>query len=69
MPPRKHPPDHLAQERPLSLKEIASKLGYKDEHAIRTRFPELCRAITAKRKRHPGRRKEKVRPALAARVV
>lgn len=57
--------DHLAQERPLSLKEIASKLGYKAPHAIRERFPELCRAITAKRKLHPGR-KEKVRLALEA---
>ncbi|MGO9896836.1 MAG: hypothetical protein ACLPX8_21755 [Bryobacteraceae bacterium] len=58
--------DHLAQERPLSLKEIASKLGYKADNAIRARFPELCRAITAKRKLHPGRGKEKVRLALQA---
>jgi AraC-like DNA-binding protein len=58
--------DHLAQERPLSLKEIASKLGYKADNAIRTRFPELCRAITAKRKLHPGRGTEKVRVALQA---
>ena len=57
---------HLAQESPLSLKEIASKLGYKAPHAIRERFPGLCRAITAKRKLHPGRGKEKVRLALEA---
>jgi AraC-like DNA-binding protein len=56
--------DHLAQEHPRSLKEIASKLGYKSDNAIRARFPELCRAITAKRKLHPGRGKEKVRVAL-----
>jgi len=58
--------DHLAQERPLSLTEIASKLGYKAAHAIRGRFPELCRAITAKRKLHPSRGKERVRLALEA---
>ena len=59
-------PDHLAQERPLSLREIASKLGYKADNAIRTQFPELCRAITAKRKLHPGRGREKMRLALQA---
>lgn len=58
--------DHLAQECPPSLKEIASKLGYKADQAVRTRFPELCRAITAKRKLHRGRGKEKVRLALEA---
>jgi len=58
--------DHLTQERPLSREEIASKLGYKADNAIRTRFPELCRAITAKRRLHPGREKEKVRLALQA---
>ena len=57
---------HLAQQSPLSLKEIASKLGYKAPHAIRTRFPELCRAITAKRKQQPLRRREELRPALEA---
>lgn len=56
--------DHLAQESPLSLKEIASTLGYKAPQAIRERFPELCRAITAKRKQQPLRGKEKLRLAL-----
>ena len=57
---------HLAQESPLSLKEIASKLGYKAAHAIRRRFPELCRAIAAKRKQQPLRGREKLRLALEA---
>ena len=57
---------NLAQESPLSLREIASKLGYKAPHAIRERFPELCRAIAAKRKQQPLRGKEKLRLALEA---
>jgi AraC-like DNA-binding protein len=58
--------DHLAQESPLSVNEIASKLGYKAAQALRERFPELCRAITAKRKQQPLRGKEKLRLALEA---
>ena len=58
--------DHLAQESPLSLKEIASALGYKAPHAIRERFPDLCREITAKHKLHPSPGKEKMRLALEA---
>ena len=57
---------HLAQESPLSLKEIGSELGYKAAHAIRRRFPELCRAIAAKRKQQPLRGREKLRLALEA---
>jgi AraC-like DNA-binding protein len=55
---------HLAEEDPPSIREIASELGYKGRHAIRGRFPALCRAITSKRKQQPLRGKEKLRLAM-----
>jgi len=55
---------HLAEEYPPSIRQIASELGYKGRHAIRDRFPELCRAITDKRKQQPLRGKERLRLGL-----
>jgi AraC-like DNA-binding protein len=55
---------HLARETPLSLNEIASRLGYKGSGGIRERFPELCRAITAKREQQFFHKREQMRRAL-----
>jgi transcriptional regulator with XRE-family HTH domain len=57
---------HLDQESPLSLNEIASRLGYKSSTAIRERFPDVCRAIAAKRKQNFLQNREKMRVALKA---
>jgi AraC-like DNA-binding protein len=40
---------YLARQGPPSLDEIAFQLGYKNSGTIHDRFPELCRAIAAKR--------------------
>jgi hypothetical protein len=55
---------HLARENPLSLNEIASRLGYKGSGGISERFPDLCRAITAKRKQQFLHKREQMRRAL-----
>ena len=55
---------HLAEERPPSINEIASKLGYMGNGGIRERFPELCHAIVAKRQQQVLRKKEEMRSAL-----
>ena len=55
---------HLARENPLSLNEIASQLGYKGSSSIRSRFPEICRDIMAKRNQQSLQRKEDMRRAL-----
>jgi AraC-like DNA-binding protein len=55
--------EHLEQD-PLSLNEIASRLGYKGSGAIRERFSDLCRAITAKRKQQVLRKREGMRVAI-----
>ncbi len=55
---------HLARENPLSLNEIASRLGYKGSGGIRERFPELCREIAAKRKQQFLHKREQMRRAL-----
>src|SRR6266704_5752819 len=55
---------HLVSKNPLSLNEIASVLGYKGSNSIRSRFPEICRAITAKRNQQSIQRKEDIRCAL-----
>jgi AraC-like DNA-binding protein len=52
---------HLAEEYPPSIRQIASELGYKGRHAIKDRFPELCHAVTDKRKQQPLRGKERLR--------
>jgi hypothetical protein len=49
---------HLASKNTLSLNEIASLLGYKSASSIRSRFPEICRAITAKRNQQLIEKKE-----------
>jgi hypothetical protein len=56
--------EHLAEQDPLSLNEIASRLGYKGSGAIRERFSDLCRAITAKRKQQVLRKREGMRVAI-----
>jgi hypothetical protein len=56
--------EHLAEQDPLSLNEIASRLGYKGSGAIRERFSDLCRAITAKRKQQVLRKREGIRVAI-----
>ncbi len=55
---------HLASKNPLSLNEIASVLGYKGASSIRSRFPEICRAIMAKRNQQSIHRKQDMRRAL-----
>jgi len=55
---------YLAKERPPSINEIASKLGYKGSGGIRERFPELCRTIVAKRKEQGLQQREAIRRAL-----
>jgi AraC-like DNA-binding protein len=55
---------HLARENPLSLNEIASRLGYKGSGSIRERFPELCYAIADKRKKQFLQKREQMRRAL-----
>lgn len=55
---------HVALENPLSLNEIASRLGYRGSGGIRERFPELCRAITAKRKQQFLQKRENMRHAI-----
>jgi AraC-like DNA-binding protein len=55
---------HLARENPLSLNEIASRLGYKGSGSIRERFPELCREIAAKRKQQFLHKREQMQRAL-----
>jgi len=57
---------YLREENPLSLNEPASQLGYKGSASIRERFPELCRAITTKRKQLMLQKKEKIRTAIEA---
>jgi hypothetical protein len=57
---------HLARENPLSLNEIACELGYKSSTAIRERFPDVCRAIAAKRRQNFLQNREKMRLALKA---
>lgn len=55
---------HLARQNPLSVNEIASQLGYKWSGSIRERFPELCRAISAKRNQQTFRKRETLRLAV-----
>jgi hypothetical protein len=55
---------HLARENPLSLNEIASRLGYKGSGSIRERFPKLCREIAAKRKQQFLHEREQMGRAL-----
>jgi hypothetical protein len=56
--------DELGREDLPSLNEIASYLGYKSSGGIRERFPELCRAIVAKRRQHSQCNREIMRRAL-----
>ena len=46
---RKRLEDSLAQEHPVSVRQIARSLGYANAAPIRQGFPELCRAIGKKR--------------------
>ena len=55
---------YVAEESPPSINEIASKMGYRGSGGIRERFPELCDAIVAKRKKEALRKKEGIRRAL-----
>jgi AraC-like DNA-binding protein len=43
------------EECPPSLQEVAQRLGYRDASSLRSRFPELARAITAKYQKHHQR--------------
>jgi hypothetical protein len=42
--------DAPVEDEPPSTKRLASRLGYADARLMWNRFPELCRAITAKRR-------------------
>jgi AraC-like DNA-binding protein len=55
---------YLARQNPLSLNEIAYRLGYKSCGSIRARFPQLCRAIAAKRDQQSLRKREALRLAV-----
>jgi len=55
---------YLDEDSPPSINEIACRLEYKSSGGIRERFPELCRAIVAKRKQQVLRKKEAIRRAL-----
>jgi AraC-like DNA-binding protein len=55
---------YLAEENPPSINEIASKLGYKGAFSIRERFPELCIAVSAKRREQILRKRERMRRVL-----
>jgi hypothetical protein len=56
--------DELTLKDRASLNEIASYLGYKSSGGIRERFPEVCRAIVAKRRQHSQCKGEIMRRAL-----
>ncbi len=62
---------YLTEQSPPSINEIASKLGYKSSGSIvsfreacRERFPELCSAVSAKRRQQILRKKETMRRAV-----
>jgi AraC-like DNA-binding protein len=41
-----------SEEPPPSIQEVAQRLGYRHAGPLRSRFPELCRAITKKHQNH-----------------
>src|SRR5258708_39605 len=41
-----------SEEPPPSIHEVAQRLGYRSACPLRSRFPELCRAITEKHQNH-----------------
>lgn len=57
---------YLSETEPPSLNEIASRLGYKGSGSIRERFPEICKAITAKRKQLMWQKREQMRRGIEA---
>src|SRR5258708_13638405 len=57
------------EEFPPSLQEVAQRLGYRDASSLRSRFPELARAITAKYQKYHQRdpmSSDELRQALEA---
>lgn len=57
---------YLTRRNPPSVNEIAFQLGYKSSGSIRERFPELYRAISAKRDQQTLRKRETLRIAVEA---
>lgn len=57
---------YLTRQNPPSVNEIAFQLGYKSSGSIRERFPELYRAISAKRNQQTFRKRETLRLAVEA---
>jgi AraC-like DNA-binding protein/transcriptional regulator with XRE-family HTH domain len=55
---------YLTRQNSPSVNEIAFQLGYKGSGSIRERFPELCRAISAKRSQQTLRKRETLRLAV-----
>ncbi len=56
--------DSLARDEPMSPHQIAGRLGYSSSSTISKRFPELCRAISAKIRQQRKARIEGIKLAL-----
>lgn len=53
-----------AADNPAPMKHLARRLGYVDDQLIRKRFPDLCAAISAKRRRWKTSLPARIRPSF-----
>lgn len=58
----------LAQEQPMALLRLAQDLGYVNDGVLRQKFPDLCRAINAKRAAGKKTRLRRAELALRAAI-
>ena len=54
----------MAADNPPSTKHLSRRLGYADDRLIRNKFPELCAAVTAKRRKWRAGLPARIRPVI-----
>jgi hypothetical protein len=54
----------LTADNPPSTKQLSRQLGYADDRLMRNRFPELCNAVSAKRRKWNAGLPARIRPAI-----
>jgi AraC-like DNA-binding protein len=54
----------LMADNPPSTKHLSKQLGYADDRLMRNRFPELCKAVSAKRRKWNAALPARIRPAI-----
>ncbi|HMG73278.1 MAG TPA: hypothetical protein VK582_07230 [Pyrinomonadaceae bacterium] len=56
----------MKEKVPRSLNQIAQRLGYQSASSFRSRFPDLCKAITARRREWLAKQRNTLRTGLEA---